>query len=679
VVTLPSLRDAGLPITDDQFIQFMNRNQIVSSQLIDDLRTALARIDLSSKNAIRSSHTRRGFERLIEQARRVRAVFDEIADVRVPQQFDELHGLILALYLEVLSLYRDCGRAILAVTIEDLAKVQQQVQAGLDRCAELSATMRDELRQANIAELLPSVDRRLTLFTGQDAHYEFQGQPDFGAVLVAALSRSSGLEDLGATALTSFPRMLSINPSTLSADQGLALYLLAAEVAASWDPMTLRRRANVFLNVLNDAWTADAAQMTAVVEAAQPDLEDAMVNLLSEADLVRTTSWDTLPPEAARLRLSQSYGTLNEWVFRRLVNPILAAKDVLDGRQRPYSVIADLSSNEKFNQLTQGADARYAAATRGIVTVTRNAGAHGGVDLSGDVIHLRAVNTKDGSVREEDLTDEQFADRLLDLLLTCLALPLAMNLFRIEHGAELPASSGSNRPRIIIEAARALVGYFGLQQAHIDASDRNSAAVIIARQAETQPEKEQRDYLPAAATLATLFRHWPALQLEVLRDGKLACRLVVSTDLALAYLALPDEAKTIGVMKVWYCSTVEPSSVPDDERYSREWVQLGARLVAQEVAELNPLRLGLPKTRRAYEEALGRTIRNAMLLQEMTREVPAPHSGVQGRDRLMASLDLLRKGLTRHVNLLRAGQWRDVQRASDGITRAVTKLTDLMM
>jgi hypothetical protein len=669
----------GPVLTDEQFINFINRNSIISAELVDDVRAVLDDMDLGSKNSIRSTPTRKAFERLIANARDVRGAYDELTGVRVPERFETLHVLIVAVYYTILDLYRAGGRAVLAVTIEELSAAQRALQGALDRGAGLGSLMSAELEGVDLVGLDPSISRRLALLTGRPGRYEYEGQLDPAAVLASALQQSITVEDLGKVALAEFPRTLTSGAKDLTPDQGLALYLLAAEVAASPDPMTLRRRANVFLAILNEAYARDQVAMSAMVEAAAPDVEDAMVNLLAAGELLRRLD-SALSTEAIRMELSGAYDRLSEWIFRRLANVLVAAKHVIDQDPKAYADIAHMSSNEKFNALSQAKDPRYAVALHGVVTVTRNAGAHGDVDLSGDKVHLRAVDRKRGLVREEWLTEGEFADRLLDLLLTCLALSLSYHLFCLEHARDLPSTSPSSKPRVLSEAARALVGLWGLRRVQVRAGDTAAPAVVEAADDPERPARDSGDFLAAAATLATLFRQWPDLSLRITRDGTPLCRLTVPTEVAVEFLSLPAEAQPFGALKLRYLSLIEPRIEDDDvERYRREWIRDGARLVAQQVAELNPLRNGLPKTKSEYEAAVRSLSESAERFRQMLLEVPVPPAARSPRDRLFAALGMMENGLARHLNLLASDQWNDVKKGSEMITRAVTRITDLMM
>src|SRR5262249_20792554 len=157
--------------------------------------------------------------------------------------------------------------------------------------------------------------RRLRLLTRWSGAYEHEGQPDLAAVLSAGLRSYTDPIALGEAGAAQFAQMLAINTAVLSPGLNLALYLLAAEVAVSDDPLTLRRRANVFLRLLEDAYHGNTAEMSASFVAAEQEVEGALVILLSLKDQLRAIDPMALPREAGRLTLTQTYHSLIENVF----------------------------------------------------------------------------------------------------------------------------------------------------------------------------------------------------------------------------------------------------------------------------------------------------------------------------------------------------------------------------
>lgn len=668
-------REPTSALTDDQLIFYINRNKVFVQLQLHRFKAAMREIDLMSEESIRSQETREALEELLDDARDIRVVYDDLDTVRMPERFGAFHTLLLEVTKAALDTHVESVRGLLAVTIEEARASQRALQSALHCAGESATGLSDELAKVDIA-VDDVIDRRLRAFTGGAGPYEYQGQPDFAAVLAEALQGVTSMTDLSPIGAACFSGTLSVDPAALSPEYAVTLYLLAAAVAVSDDPLTLRGRTQAIFQVLDQAFNLDESVMTAAIAAEQPDVEDAIVALLSIGDLLRSVRLETLPKEAKRLALSNTYNNLVEWAFRRLVNLLLAAKFILAGHPKPYADIQAVSFGQKYHFLAQEADPRYRAALQGVAKVARNAGAHGEVDLSGPLIRLRAVDRK-GRI-EEELSDEEFADRLADLVLTCLALRLSSELLRIQHREELPEATMPTRERLAVEVGRGILGLSGLNQARVR-EDTDDMVVVEARRHPGGRIRKGWEFLSAAATLAVLCRYRPYLRLCVMAGAAQECQLTVPTDEAVAYLALPEKAKPLGILRLRYLSALEPGNAPPLERYRQEWIRDGARLTAHQVAQLVGLRKQLPSTSNEYVAALEMTIRNSKLLRQFLRTVKPPPGGTTARNRFHNALISLEKGLTKHRKLMRTGDLAGVQQGSALIESAVRIIADLMM
>lgn len=679
---MPKFRDAtsvpegefqpSATVTDDQLLSYLNRHNVLSPDLlIGNLKAGVRCVDLSSAAAIGSSKTRRAFEGVLDATQELRTIYDEVASVRASEQFGTLHLLLLAAFQAALDLHLACASGVLAVTLEEASEAQRVVHVTTDRLNLLGVQMAAEVEAANVEVVaFNQVDRRLGAFADEPGRYEHAGRPDLAAVLVAGLRRHGDLADLGRIGANYFGPMLSVDPTTLPPEQGLVLYVLAAEVAASDDPLTLRRWTNVLLALLNEAYRRNPTIMATAVNAAEQDVEEAMVHLLSVGDTLRCLLVAELPIEAVRQQLTTSYGTLVEWVHRRLLNLLLVAKFVLQGRPKPVAEIAAAGFGTKYDWLTKTSDPRYAPAYLYVSAATRNADSHGDVDTSGPKIRLIRRDKSDRTkiVGVEELTDEEFGARLRDLLLTCHALRLSSELFRIEHHHDLLPPEPASRRRVIVEATRVLVGYFGLVRAGIQ-FDEQERVVVDAEEDERTFGRAPRDYLSAAFTLATLFRNCVAAELRVSRDGNLKCRVEVSVEDVLTHQALPDDVTTYSLLALCYSSIVEPRELEPSERYVQELIKAGARLLVQDIAALQQLRVELPRTKQNYGAALEVLIQKVELFTRSLRAIVPPNAAVAPRDSLLAGLIALERGLRDHQRLVRSGRWAAVCRRSERLER----------
>lgn len=660
------------PVTDDQFLSYLTRHNIFSPDLlIGNLKELARHVDLSDEAAIRSPKTRYAFEEMLKATQELRAIYDELRGVRAPEQFSELHLQATVTFQTAIHLHMTCARAILALTVEELQAAQRELQASLDRLSVVGDIMLTEIGKIDQEVVgLHRFQRRLGTFARRPGQYEHGGRPDLAAVLVAGLAEHRDFARLKRIGADYFGRMLPVDPATLPSEQGLVLYMLAAQVAASDDPLTLRRWSNVLLDVLNEAFLRDPAAMAAAVVAADADTEEAMVHLLSVGDTLRSIQVDELSIEAVRQHLTSSYQTLVEWSHRRLLNLLLAAKFILRGKPMPYQKIAAADSATKRDWLAKTPDPRYAPAFFHVSAMIRNAGAHGDVDTSGPKIRFiqrdRCDRTKVLAV--DELKDDEFADRLRDLLLTCDALRISNELFRLEHFHELPSPVLPTRPRLVAEAARAIVGYFGLVHASVR-YENQERVTVDAQVAEHVSVKAPRDYLVAAFTLATLFPAFATMELRVLRDGELKCRIEAPIAEVVAQQAQSEDDRNYHFLKVLYLSSVEPDEGNAHERYMQHLVRTGSRLLMRDIAAAQQLREELPRTKGDYAVNLGRLIHKVEVLADVLRAVEPPKTAAQARENLLMGLDSLRRGLMEHQRLMRLGQWAAVGRQSDRLDR----------
>lgn len=659
-------------VTDDQFLNYINRHSVFSSDLlIGNLQKLVRCIDLTDATAIQSSETRQAFEGILKAVQELRAVYDELRSVRVPEQFSELHLHSIVAFQTAIDLHMTCVRAILAVTVEELQVTERELQAAMDRLSVTGQTMAKEIGQVDHDAVgLDKIERRLGIFARRPGQYEHGGRPDLAAVLVSGLDEYKDFTRLGRVGADYFGRMLSVDPLTLPSEQGLVLYVLAAQVAASDEPLTLRRWSNVLLDILNEAFRRDPVAMAAAVLAADLDTEEAMSHLLSVGDTLRSIRVEELSIEAVRLQLTNSYLNLVELSHRRLLNLLLAAKFILRGKPKPYQEIATADSGTKRDWLAKTTDPRYAPAFIYVSAAIRHAGAHGDIDTSGPKIRIFQRDKRDRTkiIVVKELTEDEFADRLWDLLLTCDALRLSAELFRVEHYRALPPPASPTRPRVIAEAARTFVGYFGLVRAQIRfiGSDR---VVVEALEEDPSSSKAPRDYLTAAFTLATLFPAYTTMELRVLQDDGLKCRIQAPVAEVLAQQALPADVRTYSFLKLCYLSNVEPQVGSAHDRYMRDLVQTGSKLLMMDIATAQQLRAELPKTKRGYTVSVELLIQKAGILAEILQTVEPPETAAPPRDSLQIGLKSLIQGLREHQRLMRSCQWVAVGRRSDRLEK----------
>lgn len=651
-------------VTDQQLLAYINRNRILSGHLLDECKSAARAVDTSTEAAARSPESRAAFEALLRQMREIRRVYDELDGIRAPEQFGDLHCYLQVLYQALLDFHLVTAETVLVLTIEEGASLSQRLQLELDRATEATQAIAEEVRRADPQAADASLDGRLAHFTGRGGEYEHDGRPDFAAVLSAGLQGPADVATLGREGDTYFGPMLAVDPAALAPEEAMALYLLAAEVTSSDDPVTLRRRASLVLEVLREAHHRDPAALASAMTEAAPDLEGALVTLLGTSDKLRALSRHESGREAQRLALTETYVTLVEGIFGRLLTLLLNARFALVGKAEPYADTTLRTLSDKLQILSQDdqkGDARYAPALLGVSMIARNAGAHGGVDTAGGIIRLRNINPKTKAITTEALTDEEFAARLADLTLTCQALQLAYELFRIEHRATLPAVDRPSAHRVLAEGARALVGYWGMTRAEVGRDDTHGTTIVEASAGDGQFTDDEDKLLIAVLALALLFRESTEVRLVVTWPSDARRELAVATADAAGLAAVPEDVKSFSILKVRYLASLPHDPAAAARWYERELIGKAALLMTGGIAGLQALRTGLPATAADYRLALYGLLHQIEYLRAILVAVPAPRTGQVSPGRLLAGLALLRKGLQQHGHHLRAGRWPEIQ------------------
>jgi hypothetical protein len=511
------------------------------------------------------------------------------------------------------------------------------------------------------------VSSRLEAFVGVARQYEHAGRPDLAAALSAGLTETDDLLELGKRGADYFERLLTVDTSLLPPEVAVTLFALAAETAALRDPMTVRRRANVLLSLYNSAHESTPQHMLTSLTEAESDAEKAASHMLSLGDRILTPRQRALPIDAARQELADYYEKLSEWVYHPLLNLLLVAKSILSGKPRQYDDIASNKFGAKVNDLSQTSDPRYAPVLMGVSTVARNAGAHGGVDTSGEKIVLTSTD-REGRTEVEEISDEEFIDRLEDLALTCRAVLLAGALLRVQHHNEMPSPRPVAQRRVLMEHAKAIVGLFGLTQASVQ-FDGDGRVEVSAEEDPGAPDRTPRKRLVAALTLATMFPKSSEVVLKTFHQATQQTRIAVRTTDVIAHQEVPDHAKTYSMLRLCYTSRVEGEDFDEPSRLLREVVSPCSRLLDRDLTQLEHYRMELPKHRRSYLIRLRRMSEVVEMLTSWLGEVQLEEAADGARQGFLVGLDTVARGLSNQFQQSQAGQWHHLKRPNKQLER----------
>lgn len=675
LANVDSSRRRSMSVTDEQIIFFLNHSDAWERLKMDRLQDMATAVDVTTEERAKSKGTRAAFEALLLEAAELRRLHDSLGSVRPAQGLGEFIDLLLEASAARLKTYEICARFLLATTVEDVTQLQIDLQSTMDQATVAAHGLSEQLDRGQVHSD-DAIQARLAMFTGHDNMYESAGRVDFAQVLIDGMTVGGPASHLGELAKPYFGSALTAPAEDLPEELSSTLYVTAAAVATSQDPITLRLRAESLAGIIRDAFAADPKHMRSVFIDAQPDIEDAMVSLLSVGDIALLSNLDDLPREALRLALSQHYGTLAEAVFRRLVNVIVAAKFSLSRNPEPYVDTARRSFGDKSHILSQEKDRRYIDCLKGVASVARNAGAHGNVDLSGDRVIFTQADRK-GRVEREEFTDEEFHERVLDLVTTCFALRVAYDGVYADLHNEIGDMSLPTRRRVVVELCRTLIGRWGLSRAVV--GDDEDGLVVVSAVCQEPSPRVPVDYLPAAFTLATLLRTAQLIELRIVSGDSEYCRIRIAVDEALRFQGTEEDDKFFVTLRIMYLAAVEPRDGDVEQRYRREFLTVIARSIAQRLSELVELRGRLPGSVTEYEQSLRRTLEFCACADKHVSDLSPPSDETATvRGSLSTAIALLQTGLADYLARIEARDWDRISRGSEHLERAGTLLVPLI-
>jgi hypothetical protein len=462
----------------------------------------------------------------------------------------------------------------------------------------------------------------------------------------------------------------------LSVEQGASLFILGVSLTSSDDPMGMLRQIRQLMALYWEAFQIDQEAMINAITEYEADCDVATNHFLSLLDRFRIKRVDDLPRDAERQEIVSSYAALVEWIYRPLVSLPLIAKRILSGKAVPYSEIAELSFGSKHNELSQTTDPRFAPLLRGISEVARNAASHGDVDTSGPKMRLAMWDRK-GRVTFEEIDDEDFIKRLVALGRTCECLLTAVGLIRVIYANQLPEPLLSKRRRVLEELVRVVVGLFGLIRADVS-FDGDSRVVVETYLDVEKPAKDPDDYLTAGLTLATLLLDWSEIELVVMDGPKRHCRIVVPVADVIAYNQIHKQAQTLALLKLIYCSTVEPSKYDGLPRLRQTFTLPGSRLLAKSLGELQSFRNTLPRGKTEFRQRLQECLEEIEVHSGDLISIHPDISEVDAKMEYLKALELLTRGLRQHQKRINNGEWSSVQRSSYDLKRGGEKIVKFL-
>lgn len=584
---LPSLQNhqtPRAPITDDQFLKYIDETEIIGESTIRDLKATLAKIDFTSITAIQSVETSAALIELNRHAEAVYETYVELASLEVKGALTEAHSALCSIYWLLLELHIVSFGALMVLTMEEIPSLQRRIQSGLDAATEFGLSISGSIERLDIESVgTDMVNKRLSAFLGAAGSYEHNGQADFAATLVAAMHGKQEFGELLNESVALLGPILRFDPAVLPPNQSAALFAVAAETAAADDPISLRRRAGLLLDLYSEALAIDHDAMVLALADSQYDVQQAIGNLLALQDRLTLRNSVELPADAFRQELTSVYGTLSEWVYRRLLTLPLVARTIVTQASKTYSQVESMGLGAKLNELSQVSDSRYAQTLLGADSICRNANAHGGVETNGERILLKQRD-RVGRETERSLSDDELIALIGDLSKTCRALLLAHSILQIQLFRELPTEFASMHRRVAIEAAQAVVGLFGLSQANV--MPHEDSVAIVATEDINSKGIDDSKLRVAAYVLSLLFPEKAWLQLSAELLGGEEKRLHVSIPDILTQQRSVGMSKTYRLLYVNFLTSYYSDEPSRSSSFVEHFVRPAARITMLDVQKL---------------------------------------------------------------------------------------------
>lgn len=648
-VALPdSLPSHVTVVTDEQLIEYVRRHNLFSADLlVGNLKTQCRRLSLDPISEETLQNDREALASILSLTQQLQTELHELQASQPNEVMAEVHTLTMSAYRSAIDLHASVGTAALALTMEDVKTARASLQLILDRLTTTAEAL--QVAHSNFSDSFSIestvMSRRLMALSPDNRSFEHKGSVDLAEVLLSAFNQYGDLGSLADLGLSSFSDLITIGRDDIADEEGLLLFMLTAELASTFDPMTIRRWARLYLEVLSEAHAANPEAMTRAMASAEVDMEDAISYQLNQIDQLRSSLHDSGPIESKRQILVTTYANLAEWCYRRLVNLLLSAKFIRQGKEKPYEVISSQDFATKIDWLSKPEDTRLAAAYYMVRKVIRNGASHGDFDIHGERIRTYFRDKKNPHVVLDsfEYTDEEFEGEFSNLLLTCTALRMANQLFRLQHSRELPEAYASFRPRPSAEAAKALLGLYGLRQGEVHFVGR-STVVIGAEKDLVVRTSYSSDMKNASFTLALLFPSFEQLILEI-REGGNNARIDVDIAMVGEQQSLPSPTKDYAYVRLRHLTILNSPHGDPERGYVSFFLKTLARFFLVQTQEITTTRQGLPYTGASFEKSLVRTMEQADEIVTVVKATENPALNAADRERFIDGFRMVIEGL----------------------------------
>lgn len=560
----PGASKSKVPLTDQQYLSFIDGSGILSVDPAERMREAVNAFELETQESTRSVETRNATHRLAEGGQRIRRTIRSLSAVRPSGELADAHPHLLKAWKAYLGSYREAVEAPLSWSPEDAQRHAEAVQEQIDEAALQIEAFSEEFDRATSR-----------LDTLQDTTEDRMLSVVFGT-LEKDPEKISAVADLGLGSIEAFltPRrsgydyfadLLEVPYENLPNGIPQVLYLLALLVGGSDDPASVLDRARLFKEVMDDALGKDRDAMLEAAVHAQESLNEAsgiMATLVPQSE--RIFSDPNLPADALRDFVAAAYARLTEGCFRRVTDLLLFALFITKGQKKGFEEISEWSSfGDKYEWLDAHRDTpATTAALEGVEKIVRNSEAHCEYHIEEDGIRFIQRDFKKHKKTELKLTDDELADLLKDLQRTILALSVAAQVFQCDHMNEIATDLSS------IETPKNLRGLYlelllavsGLQKPEV--TQRDGTLEVRAELDPLLPPQSLEDYLKGLFFLCELYPDCDRVALHVDWQGEWHCSVEAPSRSIKALGDTPAHLAAARAMELLLSSTASSITLP---------------------------------------------------------------------------------------------------------------------
>ncbi len=577
----PSESTAVVPVTERQYLQFINRSHVLSVEPSKRMTKIINGLDLSEPSTIRGPETRRAVEALYRDALKLQRLIAELKSLRPYGVFAEPHEHLISAFEAYRGHFRELAQALLARGPSEVERHKEAAQHPIDLASrELRAfgIVFDELEETHPDGLADdTVEERLASFLIGSADVEIDELADLGQLGLGSFDAFMAPRDDG---YRYFSGMLTTPPEDLAEGMPQMLYLLALMVGSQEDPAGILHRASMFVDVVNEALAKDREAMLSAAVDMQKDLNEASGILISLTPQVEAMLGKPgVTEEALKDFAIRVYGRLTEGCFRRVVNLLIFAMFRSKGSSKSWEDIADWASfGEKYQWLSDaaGGEARgeaaqsaFTSALEGVEKIVRNSDAHTDFELLEGGIRFIQTNFKKREKTAKVFSDEEFGELLVELVRTLMSLSVAAQMFQCDHMNEIGADLAEEPTP---EALRPLylelfLAVTGLVQPEV--LEEDGSVTVRAAVPEYQVPGSLYDYMKHLIFVAFLYPEAEMFSLEVGYLGEPHSSLSVPAVSMLALKEAPGHLefpKALGLLLSARASSVTLSERTDEEK-----------------------------------------------------------------------------------------------------------------